>query len=341
MIIESKNILKNPQVSVIVTTYNHEHYIKQCLDSILGQKLDVAFELIISDDCSKDQTREILKLYQERNPYIIRLLFQEKNKGIKENYADVLSLTRGKYIAQIAGDDFWILDTKLQLQKDYLDTHPDCGLCYTNINTCDENGNLLERRFLDSNGRTKSFEDHLINRGYIAPLTWMYRRKFAERYDMEGAFTDESSAFALDVFAVSHIDYIDVESAMYRIVSGSLSHPTSNAKWYKQYMGVFRAQLYYCDKYKVSEELLHKILINGYINLLPYACGCGDSAFVEEAINQCQLMDVNIQPYISICEQKIKAENALSRIQKSHAYKIGKMLLKPFKWLSSKQKDLF
>lgn len=331
MIIESANIIENPVVSVVVFTYNQERYISQCVDAILSQKTDFPFELIISDDCSKDTTPEICKMYQQKYPNIIRLLLHEQNKGVAINFGDAISLARGKYIASMAGDDFWILDEKLQLQKDYLDSHPKCGLCYTNINTCDENSKLIKTERMSNEKLSNSFEEHLLSKGYIAPVTWMYRREYVEIYDSKGAFNDESFGFALDIFAVSEVDYIDVVSAMYRVADGSLSHPTSNAKWYKQYLGVFRAQLYYCDKYKVTQDVRNKVLLNGYIELLPYAYTCNDSAFIEEALSQSMKIGVDLMPYLEICEQKNDAEKSLRHIRNSHAYKIGRALLKPLK----------
>lgn len=338
MIIESADIVKSPTISVIVITYNQERYISQCLDAILSQKVNVPYELIIAEDAGTDGTREICKRYQKEHPDIIRLLLQDKNRGLSGNYADVLSLTRGKYIAQIAGDDFWILDTKLQLQKDYLDTHPKCGLCFTNTNTCDEQGEMIGERYLNKEKISKSFEEHLLSKGYIAPLTWMYRREMVSRYDIKGAFTDESFAFALDIFAVSEVHYIDIVSAMYRVANGSLSHPTSYAKWYKQYIGVFKAQLYYCDKYNVSEALRNKVLINGYIYLLPYATACEENAFIQEAVNNCKKLGIDMQPYIELCNQKNNLEVTLRQIRQSYAYRLGKKILSPLKFLKSIKK---
>lgn len=331
MIIESSLIVNNPVVSVVVLTYNQERYIAQTIDAVLAQKTDFPFELIIADDCSKDRTQEICREYQQRYPTKVRLLLQDVNKGVIYNFRDVNNLSRGKYVASMGGDDFWIMDTKLQIQKEYLDSHPHCGLCFTNMNTCNEQGEIIRERYLKTDELSKSFEEHLLSKGYIAPLTWMYKREMVDRYDINGAFTDESFGFALDIFAVSEVDYIDVVSAMYRVADGSLSHPTSNAKWYKQYLGVFRAQLYYCDKYKVTQDVRNKVLLNGYIELLPYAYTCNDSAFIEEALSQSMEIGVDLMPYLEICEQKNDAEKSLQHIRNSHAYKIGRALLKPLK----------
>ena len=86
MIIESKDIVKKPQVSVVVLVYNQEDYISQCIDTILCQKVDFEYELIISDDCSQDNTIRICKKYQELYPNKIKLLLHEKNRGVAYNF---------------------------------------------------------------------------------------------------------------------------------------------------------------------------------------------------------------------------------------------------------------
>lgn len=329
MIIESTDVIKNPEVSVIVLTYNHECYITQCIEAILSQKVNFSYEIIISDDYSQDNTPEICKKYQLKYPQKIRLLLQEKNRGIAHNYGDTIALTRGKYISQVAGDDFWILDTKLQLQKDYLDTHTQCGLCYTNINICDENSAIFEKHFLKKENLSKSFTEHLLSKGFIAPMTWMFRREYVEIYDINGAYTDESFGFALDIFATTRVDYLDVVSTNYRMIMGTLSRPTSEQKWYRQYLGVFRAQQYYCDKYNISSDICRRVYLNGYIELLPYAIVCEDLVFKEEMILYCNKIGYDIMTYIKICEEKIRIEKELCNIKKSYAYRLGKFILQP------------
>jgi glycosyltransferase involved in cell wall biosynthesis len=131
MIIESHNLVPNPTVSVIVLTYNQETLLKQCLDSILLQKCSFTYELIIGEDCSTDATGEICRQYQMENPDKIKLLLQETNQGLIKNFADLMSLCRGTYIAHCAGDDYWCDELKLQKQYDYLENNPHFGFVRT------------------------------------------------------------------------------------------------------------------------------------------------------------------------------------------------------------------
>ena len=108
-------------VSIGVVTYNQEKYIKQCIDSILAQKVNFKYELIIGEDCSPDNTRQILLEYKEKYPDIIKLILHDKNVGSGQNGNIVRATAVGKYYAGIEGDDFWIDENKLQKQFDFLE----------------------------------------------------------------------------------------------------------------------------------------------------------------------------------------------------------------------------
>jgi len=98
---------KKKLLSIHIITYNHERYIKHCLDSIINQKTDLCYEIIISDDASNDNTQQILREYQEKYPNIISLLINTKNKGLIKNFYNSLDQCQGQYIINIDGDDYF------------------------------------------------------------------------------------------------------------------------------------------------------------------------------------------------------------------------------------------
>lgn len=122
------------KVSVCIFTYNHAKFIRQTLDSVLCQQTDFDFEIIVGDDLSKDNTREILAEYQARYPDKIRLLLHPKNLGNNGMYNALATFqeARGEYIAQMDGDDYWVNPHKLQKQADMLDQHPAYSASFTN-----------------------------------------------------------------------------------------------------------------------------------------------------------------------------------------------------------------
>ena len=92
-----------PMVSVIVLTYNHEKYIKQALDSILRQKVNFDYEILIGDDASTDNTVKVLKEYKSKFPNIIKLFLNEVNLGATRNAYNLLVNAKGKYLATCEG----------------------------------------------------------------------------------------------------------------------------------------------------------------------------------------------------------------------------------------------
>lgn len=124
--------MDNIKVSVLCAAYNHEKYIRQCLDSILSQKTDFRIEVLVHDDASTDHTAEIIREYQEKYPDIVIPVFQKVNQysqNIHISRTFLLPKARGEYIAICEGDDYWIGDSKLQLQVDLMDKHPEIDMC--------------------------------------------------------------------------------------------------------------------------------------------------------------------------------------------------------------------
>ena len=123
------------KVSVLCTTYNHEPYIRRCLEGFVSQETDFPFEVLVNDDASSDGTAAVVREFAERYPGIIRPFLQEKNlysQGINIYDAVFYPVVRGEYIAACEGDDCWIDPHKLQRQADFLDAHPDYSACVHN-----------------------------------------------------------------------------------------------------------------------------------------------------------------------------------------------------------------
>ena len=141
-----------PLVSVVCTTYNHEKYIRQCLDGFVMQKTTFPIEIIVHDDASTDDTVRIVREYEEKHPNLFNNIYRTENWYSQgKNIWGYLfaQKARGKYIALCEGDDYWIDPYKLQKQVDFLEGHPEYyvvgmrSLCYL------QDGNIY-RIYLDS-----------------------------------------------------------------------------------------------------------------------------------------------------------------------------------------------
>src|SRR5215217_1764661 len=128
------------KVSVLLTTYNHEKWISQAIESTLLQKTNFDYEVVIMEDCSTDRTRDIVTSYQRRYPDKIRLVLSEMNKCDNTNWIAAWQTSPSRYVAFLDGDDYWTSPYKLQRQVDFLDTHPDYAICYHNVTVLYEDG---------------------------------------------------------------------------------------------------------------------------------------------------------------------------------------------------------
>jgi GT2 family glycosyltransferase len=128
-----------PKVSVILTSFNHAKYIREAIDSVLNQNF-TDFELIILDDCSSDNSWDLINQYSDPR---INAFRNEVNKGPVEGVNKAISaVALGEYIAIHHSDDVWELD-KLEKQVAFLDAHLDIGAVFTNALTIAEDSSPL------------------------------------------------------------------------------------------------------------------------------------------------------------------------------------------------------
>ena len=123
--------MQTPLVSVCMTAYNHEPYLREAIEGVLAQRTDFAVELVVGEDCSTDRTRAIAEEYAAACPGRVRLVTGPGNIGWRANYLRTFEACRGKYVAYCDGDDWWCDPGKLQRQVDLLEADPACGMCYT------------------------------------------------------------------------------------------------------------------------------------------------------------------------------------------------------------------
>lgn len=127
----------SPTVSIITPSYNCAEYIKETIQSIQAQTF-TDWELLITDDCSSDNSREIIKNLAEKDQRI-RLLCLDKNSGAGVARNNSIKEAKGRYIAFCDSDDRWF-PKKLKKQLDFI-KEKDCGMVYSSYLTCDDTGN--------------------------------------------------------------------------------------------------------------------------------------------------------------------------------------------------------
>ena len=140
------------KASVIITTYNHQRWLSGAIDSVLKQKTDFDFEIVIGVDLSDDRTLEIAEQYAKFHDNIT-VLMPYKRLGGRQNFFRALQYCSGKYVANLDGDDFWTDENKLQDQINYLESNPEFSASVTQANI--EYHGRLDRRFETNYARTQ------------------------------------------------------------------------------------------------------------------------------------------------------------------------------------------
>lgn len=122
-------------ISVIIPSYNRADTVGETIESIVAQEgigVEYDLEIVIGDDCSSDNAREVLEQYRQKYPDLIRLFLREQNVGLGANWAMCVKDCGGKYICNCDNDDYWHNPRKLHLQFEYMESHSDCNVLLTN-----------------------------------------------------------------------------------------------------------------------------------------------------------------------------------------------------------------
>lgn len=259
-----------PLVSVVLIAHNHEIYIEKAIESILMQKVEAPYEIIIHDDASTDMTANIVRNYAKIYPNLIVPIIQNeskyaKEKGICAKY--MFPKCRGKFIALCEGDDYWTDPCKLQKQVDYLEQHPECSLCYHDVKVIYDNDRTIGA-FCDVKRNFQYDLESLIsliNSHCIPTCSVMFRGSYAKY--ISGVFIDNAPIGDWAIYIIMAqrglIGYIDEIMAMYRVqCKGIWSAKTDTNKrlTYIEFYKLANAHL----EYKYSRILARKISYQYY-----------------------------------------------------------------------------
>ncbi len=177
------------EVSILCLTYNHRQYIEQTLEGFLNQKTNFEFEIIVHDDASTDGTQDILRKYEREYGNKIKVIYEEKNKfklamANGGYFRGVLEpLAGGRYIATCEGDDYWIDDSKLQIQYDFMNSHPDYICCghAAKVFNCEEN--KFSSKYVGCGSEPQDLTVPLVlSNHFMQTATLFYKKGFARKY---------------------------------------------------------------------------------------------------------------------------------------------------------------
>lgn len=252
---------KYPLLAIRCITYNHEPYIRQCLEGFIIQKTTFPFIAIVHDDASTDKTAEIIKEYALKYPDIIKPILEKENQYSKHDGSLGRILNNAipesvKYIAMCEGDDYWIDPNKLQKQVDFLESNPEFGMVYGKVHTWLQEENKFGKSF----GKKAHTFEELVRYNTIPTLTVVLK------YNLQQQYLDEIDPVTknwkmgdypmwLYISKVSKIGFIDEYLGVYRINKVSASHFEDRIGHLTFQMNALEIAAYMCNKFCTDTRL--------------------------------------------------------------------------------------
>lgn len=231
--------MNNALVSVCLITYNQENYIQKAIKSIFDQEVGFPIEVIISNDCSSDNTHQKIEeiIKDATNGFVVRYYNHKDNLGMMRNFSFAINECKGKYIAYFEGDDYWDYPKKLQTQVDFLEQNPDFAICCHNVRFL-ENEKFINEIYLDKINIKDIFTlEDLAKHNIVPTLTAVFRNTS----DKLPSWILESPIGDLPMFMMvakhGKIKYINEKWAVYRSNIGEWSKMGNqkNLNMIKQY----------------------------------------------------------------------------------------------------------
>lgn len=255
------------KVSVHLLTYNHEKYIAQALDSVLMQEVNFDYEIVIGEDCSTDNTRQIVIEYQQKYPDKIRTLLHKKNIGPINNEIAVYNACEGEYIAWLEGDDYWTSPHKLQKQVDFLDNHPDHSCCFHPVIDFYDDGSQKPRICPSLPHQREIFLKDLLEGPIMSAAAQMFRNYTLPDWYASCAFGDWE--WAIFLVQQGRIGYINEVMAKYRRYAGSWYHGSDQFSKLTKRIKLFQHLNNILD-FKYNKHFIQKISLCYYELALEY-----------------------------------------------------------------------
>lgn len=252
--VDSNCFVKDPLVSVVMTTYNHERYLAEAIEGVVRQETRFPVELLIGEDCSTDGTMEIALSYQKRFPEMIRVITSERNVGMHQNGARLIATTRGKYLCICEGDDYWCDLEKLQRQVEFLEDNPEYGMCYSKVANYIQDKNRFSR---SSFGGPVKATNALMQRNCVPTLSTCVRKDLYMRYLKE--IRPETKDWKMGDYPLwiwvscnSKMHYENRITGVYRVLPNSASHTDDISRSLAFFKSNYDITRFFSLKYNIS-----------------------------------------------------------------------------------------
>ena len=300
--IQEQNIL----VVIKCWVYNHEPYLRDCLEGFVMQKTNFRYVAIVHDDCSTDNSADIIREYEAKYPDIFRPIYETENQYSKQDGSLTRIMNRAvenikcKYVAMCEGDDYWTDPYKLQKQVEFLENHPDYSICFSRVKYLIQKSGDLKDEYIVRDMPGESTIEDLARGNYIHTPSVVFRKNSSmlEKQESLGLCMPGDYVMWMLLAEKGKIWKMEEPMAVYRVGSGIWSSDLT-----------------------IKSDMAMLMTLNKLWMAI-------EDANVKTII-QAQIQ----RQKQSIYEFSARQKRDLDTIMNSKAYRIGKALLAPFKWL--------
>lgn len=263
-------------LDIIMTSYNQGTYISDAIESVLMQECDFEFNLLIFDDASVDNTVEICNLYIDRYPDRIKLFTNDVNVGLIRNYINAFNNCTANYIAILEADDYWLDKRKLSKQIQFLEKNNDYGLIHARPKVILNNSFKIDYNVKKNKHQgAKLFEEIVLGKYSISPLTVVFRRKLLENVDLNVCVSNEYQTIDLflwlEFVMKTKIHFQGEVVGVYRYLDSSVSNTFNFDKRDNFIKSSIRIVDFHIKRHSISPKIVRKIHTKQYSSLLKNA----------------------------------------------------------------------
>lgn len=217
-------------VAIHCLVYNHEPYLRQCLDGFVMQKTNFRYVAVVHDDASTDNSAAIIREYAEKYPDIIKPIFETENQWSKHDGSldrimnAAIDATEAKYVAICEGDDYWTDSYKLQKQVDFMEIHPDFSMCCHGADVLNETSRVVDCACEKMSAR-EYFPDDVFPTWQIPTASIVYRKTEVDAYTLRNAdaFTVGDVILILKCIHVGRVWGFADHMSVYRMNPGGVT----------------------------------------------------------------------------------------------------------------------
>lgn len=289
-------------LSIHLITYNNEQHIEETIQSILKQKVDFDYEIVVGDDCSTDNTLQIINKHRGKHPELFKIKKNKTQLGILKNFKATLDRCQGEFVFDIAGDDMLKTNDALQSMVDVLKSDSNLGFVDSGYDKLYEES-TKKIAFCNKNliGSSKELYKRKLQLGLVAPVGICFRKTYLHQFVdfdtyLNQNITIEDYPILIDLAMNTDFVLINKSLHIYRVHNDSYSHKKTfeNHLFLKKQMK--KLFEYFSEKYSFDSSVINTFNTNYYKELLFLSGYFEKKEFGKDVFNK--LKSKNIKDYI-------------------------------------------